>query len=169
MAVAFLAAGFASVLTAGVSVGLAGALAQGLFRNPLADPYLLGSASGASLGVAVALSLGLWGSASFADMSEAMQWAMRLGLTGMAFVGAWAAVLLTLLLAKGVEHTLRFGGAHLFADFGIPPNFACDAVFFAGQHQHVEWTGLCVDGHRVVVICGAVVDFQPVVGRLAFG
>jgi len=82
-------------------------LAQGLFRNPLADPYLLGSASGASLGVAVALSLGLWGSASFADMSEAMQWAMRLGLTGMAFVGAWAAVLLTLLLAKGVEHTLR--------------------------------------------------------------
>ena len=91
---------------AGALLGLAGALAQGLFRNPLADPYLLGSASGASLGVAVALSLGLWGSASFADMSEAMQWAMRLGLTGMAFVGAWAAVLLTLLLSKGVEHTL---------------------------------------------------------------
>jgi iron complex transport system permease protein len=92
---------------AGALLGLAGALAQGLFRNPLADPYLLGSASGASLGVAIALSLGLWGSASVADMSEAMQWAMRLGLTGMAFVGAWAAVLLTLLLAKGVEHTLR--------------------------------------------------------------
>jgi ABC-type cobalamin transport system permease subunit len=27
-------------------LGLAGAVAQGLFRNPLADPYLLGSASG---------------------------------------------------------------------------------------------------------------------------
>jgi iron complex transport system permease protein len=36
-------------------LGLAGALAQGLFRNPLADPFLLGSASGASLGVALAL------------------------------------------------------------------------------------------------------------------
>jgi ABC-type Fe3+-siderophore transport system permease subunit len=41
---------------AGGLLGLAGALAQGLFRNPLADPYLLGSASGASLGVALASS-----------------------------------------------------------------------------------------------------------------
>jgi iron complex transport system permease protein len=37
---------------AGALLGLAGAVAQGLFRNPLADPFLLGSASGASLGVA---------------------------------------------------------------------------------------------------------------------
>ena len=29
---------------AGALLGLAGAVAQGLFRNPLADPYLLGSA-----------------------------------------------------------------------------------------------------------------------------
>ena len=39
----------------GALLGLAGAIAQGLFRNPLADPYLLGSASGASLGLALAL------------------------------------------------------------------------------------------------------------------
>ena len=30
---------------AGALLGLAGAVAQGLFRNPLADPYLLGSAA----------------------------------------------------------------------------------------------------------------------------
>ena len=42
---------------AGALLGLAGAVAQGLFRNPLADPFLLGSASGASLGVAIYLSL----------------------------------------------------------------------------------------------------------------
>ena len=42
---------------AGALLGLAGAVAQGLFRNPLADPYLLGSASGASLGVALAIKL----------------------------------------------------------------------------------------------------------------
>ena len=42
---------------AGALLGLAGAVAQGLFRNPLADPYLLGSASGASLGVALALAM----------------------------------------------------------------------------------------------------------------
>jgi iron complex transport system permease protein len=37
----------------------------------------------------------------------ATQWLARIGLTGAAFIGAAAAVLLTLLLAKGVQHTLR--------------------------------------------------------------
>ncbi|MBC7720324.1 MAG: iron chelate uptake ABC transporter family permease subunit, partial [Chitinophagaceae bacterium] len=85
---------------AGALLGLAGAVAQGLFRNPLADPYLLGSASGASLGVALAMAL-------FGVSPLATQWVARLGLTGAAFLGAVAAVMLTLLLANGVQHTLR--------------------------------------------------------------
>ncbi len=85
---------------AGALLGLAGAVAQGLFRNPLADPYLLGSASGASLGVAAAMAL-------FGVSPLATHWLTRIGLTGAAFVGAVLAVLLTLLLAKGVQHTLR--------------------------------------------------------------
>jgi len=85
---------------AGALLGMAGAVAQGLFRNPLADPYLLGSASGASLGVALVLVL-------FGVSPFAAQWLVRLGLTGAAFVGAVGAVLLTLALAKGVQHTLR--------------------------------------------------------------
>ena len=85
---------------AGALLGLAGAVAQGLFRNPLADPYLLGSASGASLGVAVALAL-------FGTTPFATEWLVRLGLTSAAFAGAVGAVLLTLLLARGVQHTLR--------------------------------------------------------------
>ena len=89
---------------AGALLGLAGAVAQGLFRNPLADPFLLGSASGATLGVAVALSL--MGMSPHALMG-ATSWVVRAGLTGAAFVGAVLAVLLTLLLAKGVQHTLR--------------------------------------------------------------
>ena len=86
--------------TAGALLGLGGAVAQGLFRNPLADPYLLGSASGASLGVALALAL-------FGVSPFATQWLVRLGLTGAAFAGAVGAVLLTLMLARGVQHTLR--------------------------------------------------------------
>ena len=39
----------------GASLGLAGALAQGLFRNPLADPALLGISSGAALAVALTI------------------------------------------------------------------------------------------------------------------
>lgn len=86
--------------SAGALLGLAGAVAQGLFRNPLADPYLLGSASGAALGVAVAL--------AFAGGPEAaLGLGARFGLTGAAFVGALAAVFMTLALARGVQHTLR--------------------------------------------------------------
>jgi iron complex transport system permease protein len=85
---------------AGALLGLAGAVAQGLFRNPLADPYLLGSASGASFGVSLYLSA-MGGSL----LSHAL-WP-RLGMTGAAFVGAVLAVMLTLLLARGVQQTLR--------------------------------------------------------------
>lgn len=46
------------VLTAivvGAGLGIAGATFQGLLRNPLADPYVLGTASGAALGAAIAV------------------------------------------------------------------------------------------------------------------
>lgn len=46
------------VLTAmavGVGLAVAGATFQGLLRNPLADPYVLGTASGAALGAAIAV------------------------------------------------------------------------------------------------------------------
>ena len=85
---------------AGALLGLAGAVAQGVFRNPLADPYLLGSASGASLGVALAM-------AALGASPFALQGLLRLGITGAAFAGAVGAVLLTLLLAKGAHNTLR--------------------------------------------------------------
>lgn len=43
---------------AGALLGLAGAVAQGLFRNPLADPGLIGVSSGAALAAGVAIVLG---------------------------------------------------------------------------------------------------------------
>ena len=42
----------------GSSMAIAGALMQGLFRNPLADPGLIGVSSGAALGAAVVIVLG---------------------------------------------------------------------------------------------------------------
>ena len=84
----------------GALLGLAGAVAQGLFRNPLADPYLLGSSAGASLGVSLYLSA--WGGSL---MSLAV--GARLGMTGAAFAGAIAAVVLTLMLSGGMQHTMR--------------------------------------------------------------
>ena len=90
----------AGALLAGALLGLAGSIAQGVFRNPLADPYLLGSASGASLGVALAM-------AALGVSPFALAGLARWGVTGAAFMGAVAAVALTLVLAKGVHNTMR--------------------------------------------------------------
>src|SRR5438876_9291018 len=45
----------------GGMLAVAGSAYQGVFRNPLADPYLLGVAAGAGLGATLAISLGLAG------------------------------------------------------------------------------------------------------------
>ena len=91
-------------LCTGALLGLAGALAQGLFRNPLADPYLLGSAAGASLGVVLVLAAGgLFGTVIGLATADAL---LRVGLVGAAFGGALAGVALTLTLARGTARPL---------------------------------------------------------------
>ena len=85
---------------AGALLGLAGAVAQGLFRNPLADPYLLGSAAGASLAVVVVLAAGSLGGAALA-------WLADTSIVLAAFAGALGGTLLTLQLARGASQTLR--------------------------------------------------------------
>lgn len=45
------------VALTGAALGISGASYQGLFRNPLADPYLIGVASGAGLGAVIAMSI----------------------------------------------------------------------------------------------------------------
>jgi iron complex transport system permease protein len=144
---------------AGGLLGLAGALAQGLFRNPLADPYLLGSASGASLGVATALAAlgggaGMLGGSMMNEpaisMFSSSVW-VRLGLTGAAFAGAVLAVLLTLALARGVGHTLRLllagviVGVVLGAMSSLVLLFSPDSLqamqaFMLGTTSFVGWT-----------------------------
>lgn len=47
---------------AGAALGVSGAVLQGLFRNPLADPYAMGVSSGASLGAVISIVVGAkWG------------------------------------------------------------------------------------------------------------
>lgn len=91
-------------LCAGALLGLAGAIAQGLFRNPLADPYLLGSAAGAGLGVVLVLAAG--GLLGHSVGAATAGWLLRLGLVGAAFAGALAGVTLTLVLAGGAGRPL---------------------------------------------------------------
>lgn len=63
----------------GAVLSVCGAAYQSIFRNPLTDPYVLGVSSGASLGAAVAILLGL----------EAWLW----GVGGMALIAALLTVL----------------------------------------------------------------------------
>lgn len=73
----------------GAALALAGAGFQGVFRNPLADPYLLGAASGAGFAAALAMV----GGGTFA-------WLAGAGVPLAAFVGAAATVTVVVALAR---------------------------------------------------------------------
>ena len=159
--------------TAGALLGLAGAIAQGLFRNPLADPYLLGSASGAALGVITAL-------VTFGGSPFATAWVVRLGLTGAAFFGAVLAVLLTLLLARGVQHSLRlllagvivgvvFGAIGSLVTMMRPDIVQAMQAFMLGSTGYVGWSG-CSVMVLVYLICLLLsVALSPVLDGLTLG
>ena len=80
------------VLTAmvvGLGLAVAGATFQGLLRNPLADPYVLGTASGAALGAAVAV------------LIPVRALVLEFGLLhGLAFVGALGSVFVVYRLSR---------------------------------------------------------------------
>jgi iron complex transport system permease protein len=78
-------------LLVGAMLALAGGCYQGAFRNPLADPYLLGVAAGAGLGVTAVIAVRAGTSATAAG-------ALPATVPVAAFAGALGAVALTYLL-----------------------------------------------------------------------
>ena len=76
----------------GGALAMAGAAYQGLFRNPLADPYLIGVASGAGLGATIVIVAGV----------QAAYFGVSL-LPAAAFVGAIAAVTIAYSVARSSE------------------------------------------------------------------
>mgnify|MGYP000353820917 FL=1 len=73
----------------GAGLAVAGVVMQALTRNPLADPYLLGLSSGASLGAVAVLLMGLGGAI-----------ALSVALPAAAFVGALLALAASLGIAR---------------------------------------------------------------------
>lgn len=71
----------------GAMLGIVGSAFQALFRNPLAEPYIVGVSSGAAAGGAIALLLGIGA------------WAGGLGLMAFAFAGASLSLMLVMALA----------------------------------------------------------------------
>lgn len=81
----------ATGMAVGAGLACAGAVFQALLRNPMADPYIIGPAAGASLGAVLALSLPL-ATASWLGMG-----AVQL----LAFAGGLGAVVVVMAVARG--------------------------------------------------------------------
>lgn len=107
-------------LLAGATLGLCGAVMQGLLRNPLASPGLIGSSSGAAFGAVLVLYLGL------ADM---VQLALPIGgmlgsLSAMVLVYILAgrdASIITLILAGVAINTLALALVSLLLNLAPSP------------------------------------------------
>lgn len=94
----------ALAVLAGAALGISGATLQGTFRNPLADPYLLGISSGGTLGAAILLVFNV-------GLQEA-----NLALPVFSFAGALAtglAILVAARLLGGSIETLLLVGVAL--------------------------------------------------------
>ena len=88
---------------AGMALGVSGLMMQTYFRNPLAEPFVLGVSSGASLGVAlVVLSTGATGVAMIAGLG----FSGNLLLTTAAGTGAGVTMALVLMVAVKVRSNL---------------------------------------------------------------
>lgn len=89
-----------TALLAGVGLSVSGLLMQTLFRNPLADPSILGISSGASLGVAIVVLL----ARHLSGMAvSAMPGWDTVGVTLAAFVGAFLVLLLIAALSARLK------------------------------------------------------------------
>lgn len=99
----------------GAALGLSGLLFQTLFRNPLTTPFTLGVASGATLGAAVAIKLGLVVT-FFAVSSVAL----------FGFLGAVATIVILFVFARRLH---SFGNESLLL-LGIALSFFYSAVIY---------------------------------------
>lgn len=114
-----------TAMTVGAGLAISGATFQGLLRNPLADPYVLGTASGAALGAAIAvllpvrtliLEFGLLNALAFVGALVAVFVVYRLSRLGGS--GQMTSLLLTgyavgSLLAAGLAMAMYLSGAGL--------------------------------------------------------
>ncbi|MDO5740301.1 MAG: iron ABC transporter permease [Ornithinimicrobium sp.] len=115
----------------GGSLAMAGAGYQGVFRNPLADPYLLGVSAGAGLGAVLALGFGL-----------NLSWGPVDALPAAAFIGALLAVTGSVLVARGSFRdpaTLLLAGVAMAALFAAAQTFALQRLDQTRAREVLSW------------------------------
>lgn len=168
-----------AVLT-GAGLAAAGALMQGLFRNPLADPSLIGVSAGAALAAATVIVLG----ATLAPgVFAARSWAAALALPLAAFAGSLAVTALVYRIgrAQGVLSlpiTLLAGiavNAMAMAGVGLLIYVASDeqlrtlTFWNLGSLAAGSWTALAVGGPLVLLALAAAGWLAQPLNALAMG
>ena len=119
----------------GAALGLSGAALQGLFRNPLVEPGIIGISSGSALGaIFVIMFVGTW----FPSLAEqAQSWLLPL----FAFLGGLAATFFTLRLSQSDGQThityLILAGVAMAALTGAAIGFS---IFYADDTQLRSYT-----------------------------
>lgn len=91
----------------GAALAVVGATFQGIFRNPMADPYIIGVSSGAALGAAIAIVTG------FSTLLGL--WALPLAAFGVALLSTWLVYNLARVGGRVPVYTLLLAGVALSA------------------------------------------------------
>ncbi len=167
-----------TAVLAGMALGVAGLQMQTLFRNPLADPFILGINSGASLGVAlVVLGTGalsgalLSGLNVLGDISLAVAASIGAGLVlGLIlFVSRWVRNATTLLILG-----LMFGYAtsalvSLLVYFSQPERVQAFTIWGYGSFGGVTWNQLRVMAPVILIGIGMVLFLPKALNALLLG
>jgi iron complex transport system permease protein len=127
---------------AGSALAVAGLQMQTLFRNPLADPFVLGINSGASLGVAlVVLSVGVAGVSATSMLAGLGLWG-NFGLVTAASLGAGAVLMLMLLVARRVHSSATLLILGLMVGYGTAALVSLLLYFSITERiqAYINWT-----------------------------
>ena len=148
-------------LSVGMGLSVVGIVMQAIVKNPLADPYILGISSGASLGATMAIMLGV--GAIFGSNS--------IGIAG--FLGALIVSILVLVIAniggRANSVKLLLGGMALSS---ICSAFSSFIVYFANDAQGMQkitfWLmiGMLVYSSGMIGFVGLII---PHIVRMIFG
>jgi iron complex transport system permease protein len=131
----------------GAMLGMSGALMQGLLRNPLAEPGILGVSSGAGLGAALAIVLGL-GLVPFAVEGFALVGALIIAGLLLLFTARFPQRQSLILLGVGLT---ALCGALMALVFNLSPSPVTTAEILGwtmGSVENRTWedAGLCIAG-----------------------
>lgn len=131
-------------LVVGATLGLGGAALQGLLRNPLAEPGLLGVSGGAALGAVIAIYFGL--AAAFVLAIPLLGIAGALAAGALTFLFGRSGTL-TLILAGAAVSGLAGAGLALALNFAPSPYAAYEiTTWLLGSVAERDWAqiGLCL-------------------------